>query len=711
MPTLGQAVWASGFAESFAKEDFAIYATHFGLPEKAPIAFGLVGVFLQSLYIKYLHLHAGDAYSLVSITYLLLAFFGTIKFSMFLGTTLRTSIFASVVYLTSPLVWWHSGYSFLSFGFALMPLYIYMIFFIIKSEFHNKGVYFTFLILSILSVFTDGYTFVMFALSYLIILFLNLVSKKTPRKKVIFLFSYGIFVFFISYVLYVNYTHTTSFEIWSMDYYRGFGIDLTMLLYPTEGIYWFYDILGLSVERSSTEFFGDASVWSVSFSFLLMLFAAIALFFIKNEYKTSLFTIAIFGLYLSMGPSLKINSTRSIEQINSKNFDNAMQKEYAIASTGNEFLYKYVPGIKNMRATYRWIGLFQVALFGLFIILLSRLESQDKKYLAYCILILSVVFNMPNPISRFKSTLANRDAMIDIDNKLVKLLKQNVIANSNVAFVPYYNDHFANYLAAKSDIRTYNIGGDKNLEIAMINWPQSMLNFAQIAPSSKFVYNIQNILFSKDVDYIIFPYIDMLWGAYEWPRDENEIQSRKVMYSKYIDYFKNNPNFDLIETKFFSFISISKDANLESLQKSLKEKKICSFKNSICFDAKTDILLFSNVGILSEKSISTNTKAGALLYGPYEQLKSGEYSFEVYGNISNQDKMFIKISDNLGENIIKNFEDFNITKENDLILKVDNLILKNDSKDIEITISVSKDTKAEIYGYKLINKIYLNKDK
>ncbi|MFA6192453.1 MAG: hypothetical protein WC665_08880 [Sulfurimonas sp.] len=709
MPTLGQAVWASGFAESFAKEDFAIYATHFGLPEKAPIAFGLAGVFLQSLYIKYLHLQAGDAYSLVSVTYLLLAAFGTIKFSMFLGTTLRTSIIASAVYLTLPLVWWHSLYSFLSFGFALMPLYIYIVFFIIKNKLgENKYIYFTFFLISILAVFTDGYTFVMFALSYFLILFFSFVSKKIEFKKVAYLFLYAMVVFLISYVLYTNYINESSFNIWSMDYYRGFGIDLTMLFSPSKEIFWLYDLLGLSVERTSVEFFGDDSVWAVSFSLALLVFALMALFFVKNEYKMQLLMIALFGFYLSLGPSLKINSKRPIEEISIKNFDGAMKQEYAIAPTGNEFLYQYIPGIKNMRATYRWIGLFQVALFGLLIILLSKLESQDKRYLAYSILILLAALNIPDPSVRLKNIIYNRDSMMQMDKDLVSLLKQHIKANSKVAFVPYYNDHFANYLAAKSDIRTYNVGGDKNLELAMKNWPQTMLTLSEITVPSKFIYNIENILLSKDADYIIFPYFDMLWGAYEWPREDKEIISKKLIYSEYVNYFKNNPNFDLIETEYFSFISISKNADLKYLQNN-KEKKICESKNSICFDAKIKELTFSNVGVLKENVLSTNAQDGALLFGPYLPLQKGEYSFEVYGKVSNQDAMFIQISDNLGKSSIGFFKDFNMTGEHDTILKVDNLVLEKDFNAVEITIAVSKDTKAEIYGYRLINKIYLDK--
>ncbi|HEY7803603.1 MAG TPA: hypothetical protein VIC30_04115, partial [Orrella sp.] len=73
MPTLGQAVWSMGFAESFAHGPwYEIYARHFGLPDPAPIAFGLAGAWPASVLIR-LGLHPADAYVAVLAFWLAVA--------------------------------------------------------------------------------------------------------------------------------------------------------------------------------------------------------------------------------------------------------------------------------------------------------------------------------------------------------------------------------------------------------------------------------------------------------------------------------------------------------------------------------------------------------------------------------------------------------------------------------------------------------------
>lgn len=48
LPTLGQALWVSSFAQSFANSGWpSIFAHNFGLPAPAPIAFGLSGALVE----------------------------------------------------------------------------------------------------------------------------------------------------------------------------------------------------------------------------------------------------------------------------------------------------------------------------------------------------------------------------------------------------------------------------------------------------------------------------------------------------------------------------------------------------------------------------------------------------------------------------------------------------------------------------------------
>src|SRR3546814_3171966 len=62
LPTLGQAVWTMGFAESFANGHLLdFYAHDFGIPKPAAMAFGLAGAWPASLLVR-IGWHAADAY-------------------------------------------------------------------------------------------------------------------------------------------------------------------------------------------------------------------------------------------------------------------------------------------------------------------------------------------------------------------------------------------------------------------------------------------------------------------------------------------------------------------------------------------------------------------------------------------------------------------------------------------------------------------------
>lgn len=53
LPTLGQALWVTGFATSYANQDFpGIFAHDIGLPGRAAISFGLSGAWPTAVLIK-----------------------------------------------------------------------------------------------------------------------------------------------------------------------------------------------------------------------------------------------------------------------------------------------------------------------------------------------------------------------------------------------------------------------------------------------------------------------------------------------------------------------------------------------------------------------------------------------------------------------------------------------------------------------------------
>ena len=125
VPTVGQAVWTTGFSASFINRSvLTIQATNFGSPTPARIAFGLAGAYPAALLIA-AGLHPVDAYSATAAIWLTVALFGTWGMSRSFGLSVPTAMLTALVWMVSPIVWGHSGYSMLSFGFALMPLYFW----------------------------------------------------------------------------------------------------------------------------------------------------------------------------------------------------------------------------------------------------------------------------------------------------------------------------------------------------------------------------------------------------------------------------------------------------------------------------------------------------------------------------------------------------------------------------------------------------------
>src|SRR3546814_6098148 len=109
LPTLGQAVWTMGFAESFANGHLLdFYAHDFGIPKPAAMAFGLAGAWPASLLVR-LGWHAADAYSGMAAFWLGLAMYFAYRIARGLGATRLHSVVGSTAWISTPIVWAPAG--------------------------------------------------------------------------------------------------------------------------------------------------------------------------------------------------------------------------------------------------------------------------------------------------------------------------------------------------------------------------------------------------------------------------------------------------------------------------------------------------------------------------------------------------------------------------------------------------------------------------
>ncbi|MBP9726060.1 MAG: hypothetical protein KBD83_01150 [Gammaproteobacteria bacterium] len=519
IPTLGQAVWTMGFAESFTHGSFfTIYAHDFGIPKPAAIAFGLAGAWPASLLLR-LGFAAPDAYATMVMLWITVAFCSAYMIARKFGNTRSMALLGAVAWMSMPVIWNHSGYSMLSLGMGLLSFYFLaaMKLFLIESSVDkpSRSVILFYLLAVILSVFMDGYTFMMFFTGATILLAFIMKTRVELRpiyKRIVLPVHIASFIF--AYTLYSIFIGRAHFTKSPIDIFRGFGLDLSFIAIPTKGVLWLFDVLGLSVARSDKLYFGDASAWLTTFSLPIIIAGLIAWCLTRKNIKLAkgIILIAVFGFYMSLGPSLKINSVKPQDQ----QLGSAMPVSLAVMPTGNAWMSKALPGFNNMRSTYRWSALEIFALWWLVMICVAKTQRRGKRIWSGVIFII-ILLNLPNLSQKVRLNIDQRMQFFNIDQILISELKQRINKNEIVAFIPWRNDFFANYLAPTAGFRTFNIGGDKDLIDAQKYWPENMQASGSAPLDSEKISAGVKMLVDGTSDVLVLPYFDMLWAAHAWP--------------------------------------------------------------------------------------------------------------------------------------------------------------------------------------------------
>ncbi|TPM49919.1 hypothetical protein FJ951_10415 [Mesorhizobium sp. B2-2-3] len=550
VPTTGQAVWTLGFAQSFAN-GFSIYATNFGMPDPAAISFGLAAALPTAFFLK-IGVPPADAYSLAFAMWLTVAFYGAYRFVRLIGAKRGISLLCALLWLTLPVIWQHAEYSMVSLGMALLPFYFYAALRLVRYR-RDLPSSILFFAAALSAVFMDGYSFMMFATGTAVLLSAEFALNPTDRRELLYRCTPTIALSFaISYLLYVSYIGKASFERDDLSLFRAFGSNIEFFFVPAKGIVWIADLLGFGAARLENNYFGDRSVFSDSFALMLIvagIYSAMTKSF-DARLKVAFLLVGLCGFYMALGPSFKLNVMKP---------DGAdsmlMPLQYAPWRTGTEFLSIYLPGFNNMRASYRWVAL---GLFGSWALLALHVASHRvQSGITIAIILAGIAFNVPTR-AIIVANAHSRQEIAAIDS-YVESLKPIFRPAEKVAFLPFRNDFFVNYMASRLDVNAYNIGGDKNLTTAMQGWPDTMLAFEIGKTGPDFGRKVLWLLTQKDADVVAIPYIDLLWAAHEWPHAEEYFDEMQP----YIDELRSSGMVDLTRADNFSFIRLK--PNLLSL--------------------------------------------------------------------------------------------------------------------------------------------------
>lgn len=702
MPTLSTAVWTIGFSQAFLNQSLlSIYAYNFGFPHPAAIAFGLAGAYSCALLMA-LGFPAGDAYSMMFVVWLALAFWGAYRLGLALGLTEMVALLAAVLWLSLPIVYRHVTYSMLALGIALLPFYFWAsirLFYLAEAK-QPQNFFYTLLgysLTCLIAVFMDGYSFMMFAVGSSILatyLFFRVKEKRTYFLK--FAFPLHFLAFGLAVLCYTLYVAKLSYPHSSLDYFRAYGVDLSFLLQPAGGVYSLLDRLHFSIDRSSSQFFGSQILWETTFSLPFILLGGIAWWKTrkKNVLATGLLLISIFGLWMAMGPSVKINSTKPYPMFWK------MPRQYASLPTGNAFLSKYLPGFQDMRETYRWMALSLLGLWILQLIFFAQIQKSSRYRSNKAVIISLIVLilaTLPHIHATWYHYLLCRKNFYRIDQALISPLSSDLTKGNKVAFLPYCNDYLINYLAARLQIRTYNIGGDKNLDETRHYWPSIMRQFIPYYVGPLFAHRVLLLLATGQADAIVLPYTSMFWGVEEWSSlvfrgaVEPVIESLEklpwvdVQKRKYYAVVKLKPIFFLHKKKLLRYIQ----QHPFSLTVALKEQG---------FSGST----LTEVGLIKSGQLYSTHQAGTLLQGPYTAMAKGRYRFVLYGSASKISGAWVHIRSVAANRIMDAQCPFQKIKNAKGILTTCDLTLNKSVDELAIRILVTKETKMKIKGYELI---------
>lgn len=490
---------------------------------------------------------------LTDAAFFLLSFLALVALQRRLGVGTIISVLMAACFLNSPIVVGHAGIFSYDMGMLLLPGYVLVDLLLfgrhapgrapIRGGIHMLLPAVGYTAVRTVSLFQDAYTAVMWvAISAVFLGFAVWRGLAAGRARQVgelaltWLISVGVAV-----GLYKTYVPGgAEFTVMPLDFFRAQGVDLVSLVVPSQRLWW-AKALDVGVVRwDAYAHYGDGLSVSCNYLGFTLLLPVLAYAGWKLRRRplralqtiawhwAPLLTVALLAFLVSLGPSIKIDDVRQGQPSGRIEFnDYLMPGDAATLTLPTEALFEIVPGIKNMRAIYRWIVVPQLILLLLFAAVAGRLWRR-RPALALILVALAVVELFPNP-AELDGYARNRFRAYQAFNaQLVPEMRALLAPGSRVYFLSAENDILANYLAPVLDIETYNVGGDKNQIITAAQWPASIRALRARAVTLEGIGDgIAAALDSGDADVVVVPYFNLRWNAFVWPPVERDLAARR----------------------------------------------------------------------------------------------------------------------------------------------------------------------------------------
>lgn len=427
---------------------------------------------------------------------------------------------------------------------------------------------------------------------------------------------------------------------------------------------------------------------------LLLSAGAVMLLTRSKREKTALALCAVVSLYLALGPSLKYESMREAGESASN-----MRPERALFPTGASILYSNVPGLNNMRATYRWVALASFSLWALTTLGLAQSNRPITKRVTAVLLGVVAMFNLPHMGNQTASAMGARKSFLELDRDFVDPLRASTVPGEKLGFLPASNDVLANYAVPRAQVKSFNIGGDKNWIRAREAWPDTLRGIHHGIGSRQFSYRVIALLLDGDVDAIVLPYVDMLWAAHKWPyptsmKEAQEGVERRLIASDIVDVDRSD---------FFSVIRLKpgfRDSVSRAKARLRLAERLCLPPSCVGSDDFGETA-FTRVGQVDRGMLVTTGRAGVLHFGPYAAIEAGTYEVVLKGTFEDLSGAFVDIVSNQGRHVHGKYE-LQSHAVRPMFIKVAGVEINEAVTDIEVRVFVSAASSIALESVRLI---------
>jgi hypothetical protein len=529
-----------GLIECFARQETLGKTTcdSMGFPSTYPVAAGLPTLLIKAMTMQGLSLSLLTADAAVDGLFLAAGLVGAIWFLRSLGIERWLALLGAYLILSSPVVQGQDNYGALRTGFLLVPAYVWI-------DHRSRGALLTsthprvtqlawagaVVGARVFALFTDGYSFVLSVLLSGALLVAWLVGAWRARQVVEAISATGIFFLSVG-VAYWSFTRyfpaAKDFAVMPVDFFRGQGVDLYALAVPSRRFLIPY-LLGWVQHASPWQAYTDGPPLTDTYLGLTMVGGVVfALLYARgcsHPLRREVVTVLVIGLaalLVSLGPSLKVADFRPPGTFDLANpFSNyLMPAEAATMNLGTDWLYQRFPGIRTMRALYRWHLLVRIALVVVFLAGVQRLLQRRKGPLACLLCLLAVVELFPNVILTSSAGTRSMRGWKDFESHVARPLATSVLPGERVLLQPceaptFRNDFLASPLCGHMGARCYNAAGDKSIGAVFPFWPLEVQQLMRQQGDT--LDNIAGLFRRGVLDVVVFTRFSLWEQAHSWP--------------------------------------------------------------------------------------------------------------------------------------------------------------------------------------------------